>query len=307
MRKLYLIILLLFLPFVCIGQIRKFDKLIKKYDVKEFLTDTDERTPANFWNAVWENNKALNKYIKAVKEKKTAAINANRTVYEAMLLAENYYSHQALGGDWDFVAETVLSELGIKDVNPEMQLSIIESDIYNAFVNPNAHIYMTDALFLTDSLCLNNIIGIAAHEVAHSLLFHITLEAYAVERKKQTNKIIAASVAAINAGANAYAQANGAATNESWESVHELTYELFEAAEEDANNRYTFKYSREQEIEADIIAFRFLQYMGIDVDYYINALKFISKGEKETLKADKQSTHPTTMFRIELLEYLKSL
>lgn len=306
MRKQLIISLLLFLPFVSIGQTRKFDKLIEEFDVKEYLTDTVERNPANFWNAVWENNKALNKFIKAINKKKTTAINANRAVNEAMLIAEDYYYPQELGGDWKIVADTVLSRLGIKEVNPEMQLSIIYSDDFNAFVNPNAHIYMADTLFLTDSLCLNNIIGIAAHEVAHSLLFHAKLEAYAVEQKKQKNKIVAASVAALNAAANAYAQANGAVTEESWESVHELTYELFEAAEDDANNRYKFKYSREQEIEADIIAFRFLEYMGIDVDYYINALRFIGKDRKETLKADKKSTHPTMRFRIELLEYLKS-
>lgn len=301
------LLLFVFVPIMCVGQTREFEKLIKKYDVKQYLYGVGERNPIDYWNVVWRNNKGLMDYLEAVDKSKSTATNARKAVYDALLLSENSYKSLPVLPErkWGIVSDTVLSKLGVRGVASDVKLSIIHSDINEAFVVPNGHIYMSDVLFLTDSLSLNHIIGIAAHEVAHFLLQHVQLEAYAMERKKQKNNIVAGVVSAVNVAATAYAQTNGAATEETWESVNSLTQSLFENAENDARNRYRFKYSREQEIEADIIAFRFLEFMGIGGDFYIDALKYISRGRTEPLKADRSSTHPTTRFRIELLQHLK--
>lgn len=66
--------------------------------------------------------------------------------------------------------------------------------------------------------------------------------------------------------------------------------------------KYRYKYSREQEVEADIIAYRFLEYMGLGGENYINALRAI--GYENDAYYDDTSSHPTTEFRVKLLEYL---
>ena len=73
----------------------------------------------------------------------------------------------------------------------------------------------------------------------------------------------------------------------------------------DASHFYQFKYSRSQEIEADLAAYRFCEAMGLGGYTYIMALQLIcDKNEEKVLKAKKSDTHPTTLYRIFLLKYL---
>lgn len=100
------------------------------------------------------------------------------------------------------------------------------------------------------------------------------------------------------------------------------------AAIEDAFGRFRMQYSREQEIEADIVAYRFLEWCGIGGDVYIRMLKdygkatgdyregeldkttyselfhAINSGGSPSRKTRMMDSHPTTVSRIELLEYM---
>ena len=68
-----------------------------------------------------------------------------------------------------------------------------------------------------------------------------------------------------------------------------------------------YKYSREQEIEADILAYRFLEFMGVSPEDYIKALENLVENNYELLKYtdDKFSDHPFIMHRINILRMLE--
>ena len=101
------------------------------------------------------------------------------------------------------------------------------------------------------------------------------------------------------AASDAYATSQGAEIDS--ESTSEYIENTFESASKDSY-LYKFKYSREQELEADIIAIRFLEWIGINPQYYIDTLKQL--GTEYDLMYDEESDHPTTKYRIDLLSFL---
>lgn len=305
MRCFILQILLLWLPVSLVGQNKTFDKLIKEYDVKGAVCNMEERTPAAFWNTVWQNNEHLAKLTKAVEKGTDAVLKAKKNLWEAHVISEPYYSTLPLVEGWGRVSDTLYADLGIRNVFKEVSIAFVIDDNYNAFTLPDGRIFIADTLILSDDFNYKNILGITAHEVAHFLLQHTFSNAYETQRKLLTNQIVAGIASAVNVAANAYAQANGAVDSGSWNNVEKTTISLFENAQNDALGRFKYKFSREQEIEADIIAYRFLEFVGYGGQHYIDALKILNTVD-EGMKADKDSTHPTTTFRIALLEYLKS-
>lgn len=151
-------------------------------------------------------------------------------------------------------------------------------------------------------------LGIIAHETAHYILAHSLIGAYETEKRLKKNKIAGAIIAGVNAAATGYAQSQGAYTQETtvdaWRQVNETTLNLFNAAYKDAYGKFRYKYSREQEIQSDIVAIRFLQWNGISGREYIEALKNL--GTEADKYYDSNSDHPKMEFRIALLEYLLS-
>lgn len=304
MKHLIIVLVTFWATSVCVAaQNKKFDKLINEFDVIEYVEHLEKNRPDLFWDAVWRNNENLNKLYDAITKKKSTALDAQKDLYEAALFSADYYNNLPISSDYQFVADTLLNRICIKPIFRDAEMHIIESDEINAFACPNGKMYVTTASIMCDSIPIEGMLGICAHETAHFLLQHSLEGAYAFRKKEKKNKIIAGVVSAVDAAANAYAQANGAVGDESWDNVNERIESNIIWAGNNAL-KYRYKYSREQEIEADIIAYRFLEYMGLGGEHYINALKAI--GYENDAYYDDTSDHPTTEFRVELLEYIEN-
>lgn len=304
MKRLTILLLVFWTVTICVSaQNKKFDKLINEFDVIEYVEHLEKNRPDLFWGAVWRNNEKLNKLYDAITKKKSTALDAQKDLYEAALFSAEHYNNLPLDTEFQYIADTLLNIVGIKAVFPDTKAYVIYDDRLNACSCPDGRIYLNSGLVMYDSISIKGLLGICAHETAHFLLQHSLEGAYAFRKKEKKNKIIAGVVSAVDAAANAYAQANGAVGDESWDNVNERIESNIIWA---GNNslKYRYKYSREQEIEADIIAYRFLEYMGLGGEHYINALKAI--GYESDAYYDDTSDHPTTEFRVELLEYLSN-
>lgn len=304
MKHLIIVLVTFWATSVCVAaQNKKFDKLINEFDVIEYVEHLEKNRPDLFWDAVWRNNENLNKLYDAITKKKSTALDAQKDLYEAALFSADYYNSLPISIDYQFVADTLLKRICIKPIFRDAEMHIIESDEINAFSCPNGKMYVTTASIMCDNIPIEGMLGICAHETAHFLLQHSLEGAYAFRKKEKKNKIIAGVVSAVDAAANAYAQANGAVGDESWDNVNERMESNIIWAGNNAL-KYRYRYSREQEIEADIIAYRFLEYMGWEGEHYINALKAI--GYENDVFYDDTSDHPTTEFRVKFLEYMAS-
>lgn len=306
MRIFGTFLIILFPIFLWAQKNSKFDKFIEKYDVIEYVNEIDNSKPELFWDAVWRNNKPLLKLYEACNEKKKTALDAQKTLGYAMLTSQSFYEDFYVLNAARELTDTLKKYL----YNNESDLLVRRLDVIhdvepNAFTTPDGQIFMTDSLVCLMKFSPRKLLGICAHEMTHFILQHSLSNAYATQKKLRKNEIIAGVAAGVSAASNTYAQANGAVGSDSWKDVETIVDNLFEAARDDAFNRYYYKYSRDQEVEADIVAYRFLEWMGIGGDCYIEALKLM--GTEDDKYYSKQSEHPTMEMRIQLLEYLSNV
>ncbi len=256
----------------------------------------------DFWTFVWKKNGRLYEFYKAFDKKKSSAVKANNDIGKSLYFSADYFNSLEIEADnSDNRLIGLLEDLGALKVFPDIQLYIVNNSEANAFSTPDGRIYLNTGLFV-DGMTYPHILGICAHEFAHFLLQHAKVHCYKYYKKEQGNKIAAAIMSATNVLANGYAAASGVKTD--WGDVNTTTIQLFEAAEL-SSNRFRYKYSREQEIEADIIACRLLKYLGYGGEKYIEALSLVKK-TFEYLFIDDDSTHPSTSFRTGLLKYMLS-
>ena len=304
MKKLFIIVLLT-LPVIGFSQNRKFDKLLDKYDCLPYVQNLQNHSAYDFWYAVVTNSPRLKKTVEASEKGKETFVKARQKVSTAMMRAKYLGDNRSYITDMPFLdtlSMHLLADLEVKKLRSEFNIRFYYDDCPNAMADPDANIFVTSGLMDTKGLDYNSLLGIMAHECAHTLLFHVMQEAYETEEKYRKNQIAGAITAGANAMAAGYAQAQGVQVD--WDDVNNTTYQLADAAYEDAYGRFRFKYSREQELEADIIACRILDWIGVGAEHYIHALE-IMKDDEVISNGDKDGDHPTMAYRVKLLEYMQ--
>ena len=299
--KLFFTILFIVMSLPSYGQSKKFDKILEKHDIKEYIKGIPSGDTESFWNAVWQNNDALDKLIKANEKKTDAYIAAHKEMYDASIYAKTYYNSLSRY-DAKYITDTLLMYIGAKQVFSDCTIDIISDTDVNAFCAPDGQIFLTAPLIDELNANFTQLLGICAHEMAHFFLMHAFVSSYQTQRKYQINQAISAATSAVAVAANAYAQANGAVTNDSWDNVKQTINNLSIAAYDDAFGRFRYKYNREQEYEADIIAYRFLEWYGYDATLYLYALEKIALEDDKYY--DKTSNHPKCSDRTALLRYM---
>lgn len=184
----------------------------------------------------------------------------------------------------------------------------------NAFATPFGQVYLTEGLVRLYHFNKNLLIGICAHEATHYLCQHSMVGLWEQKKKEKKNKIWAGIAVGLNTVAQVstamYAASAGVEYSQDyWDSwannVTSINNGFIQAFREDAYY-FQFKYGRKQEIEADLMAYRFCESIGLGGYAYILALELL--GDKQGyLKPDKTSDHPTNAYRIGLLKHLYSL
>jgi len=303
MMKKILTALLLMLSMTALGQNKKYDKLLDKYDVLPYLNNIQEKSTSNFWYAVWSNNPELKKMMEASEKKKDTFLKAKEDMYHANLGAELYrqiLTYITNVPALDTLAMNLLDELGVMSQRSDFNIKYVYNPEVNASADPNANILIYIGLLDAD-MNFMMLLGVMAHEVTHTLLMHTMQNMYETQVKYKKNQIAGAITAGANALAAGYAQANGVQVG--WDDVNKTTYDLANAAYDDAFNHFHYKYSREEELEADIVAFRFPDWIGLGGEFYLNALEVLKDNDVVSNK-DKDGDHPTVAYRIELLKYM---
>lgn len=273
--------------------------LVQRYDVYHELFTDDSKSPYIFWSFIMENNYEYQKFHKSTSRYKKAITDE----FMNMVEYQSFFYERSNPSDFEEIITKLKTELvGERFPKKIKNIFLIHDPTYNAWSAPDGNIIITNQLLKL--LEPDELIGILAHEVAHYLLDHALINSFKFQKRERNNEIIAGVVSATYVGVTTWAQAQGAyndekAARQAWEDVNKTIISLFYAAKEDAI-LYKYKYSREQEIEADILAYRFLQYMGISPIKYINALKKLRDNSPERMPS-LFDDHPSTSYRINLL------
>lgn len=286
--------------------VRKYEKLIRKYDVRMKLKGMNKSSISNFWNRIAISNQDKNIFEENIESKLAKECLAE--LARGIELNKEYSKKFRKCYFSDEMEEFLKDSLCGSGLNDNVScIQPIHGNELNAFCTPDGYIYITDALV---DLLQNDmeVLGVLAHEMAHYQLQHAIVEMYKTNKKLRTNQTIAVVTSAVVDGAESYYQMNSSLSDyersRRWKAVDEFAEGVQQSACESAL-RYHYKYSKDQEIEADIIAFRFLEWIGVDGIHYIDALERLRDSMHKYLRKYTDDTHYSVDFRIGLLNHLK--
>lgn len=285
---------------------KKLDELISRLDVKNYVEFIDRGNPANFWNAISENDETFQKLCHDLEKEKSMALKAQKSIAE-MAAIDNAYNNPICIQSYDSLM-TILKD-GLYANSPDMSISAFGVIPYyspNAFASPFGKIFITDLMLERQNYDYNRLLGLAAHEMCHYILQHTFTRYYALNKRERRNTIIAAIGTTVVTAAHIYGAAKTAEagiTLDVGPAIADAANDFNNAAKA-ATENYHYEYSREQELQADIVAYRFLEWCGIGGEHYIEALKALQSRYSDI--QESESDHPTTKYRIELLEYIHS-
>lgn len=264
-------------------------------------------SPDTYWRLLMETNQPFQEALKAAHSGR--AKDVQREI--GQMLSE-------LQGD-DFVAANdstsmrIVSNLkeraGVCNMFREHSLEIILHPYENAWVSPNGRVMITSSLAQLANLDANLLLAFYAHEIAHYVLQHQFTHLLAINKRKKRNEILADIAAGLTAAASTaadfYAATNGADINWDWTANQNqvIIRKSKEAAQKEVIS-FGAKYGVEQEFEADMIAYYFLEWIGAGGRHLIDALNLLVN-DFEVFRND-ESTHPLISDRILLLTNLST-
>lgn len=281
-------------------------QLIKKLDVPSEVMALPNDNPATFWWNLPKYNAEYQKFEAALKKGKSSALFAVNEIKNDLMFRTDIQNGLTDENSVE-VLDSVCKFFNLKVYNPQMKVYIAGDNEVNAYSTPDAIIILNSGL-LNKMETFEKIYAVVGHELAHYALGHAMQNLYAVKKKEKRNQIMAGVASGIQAAGTAIGQAmysdNSPAgqkeREQAWQDVRNGLDKNLEWATVDAYGRYHLKYSRNQEMEADIASYRFLQWIGEDPNYMIKMLEIL--GEDEPKIDQKNSDHPSTVFRINVLK-----
>lgn len=278
---------------------KKAAKTANEFDVLKYLPETTTYNAYDFWEAIVSNNETFKanmaKFDKPGSLAKKALAKVGENASLTSLMNANY--NVDLSGELNNTIRDLM--FGKKELYPEVNFRVYSSSEFNAFTTPSGYIYISTNALDKASSNLAMLYALMGHEVAHYVYNHMLIHEYMALKKEQTNNIGAAIAAIGSATANMAAVANGGVYIEGTEkNMKKMVDDI-----QEMSKAYYYRYGREQEIEADIVAYRFIEWMGEDPSVFIKMLETISGGwiGKETERYDD---HPSAIDRIEILKAL---
>ena len=283
----------------------EFKAHLNEFDLPELNAGTTINTASAFWEYVRTHSRPHEKVIKQREKKKPSDtfIQAVSTVYGYAEPNNRYIASLTLDNQDELIRGLKRQLYG----NQYESLIVYLDPDFNAFMMPDGRLGITTNLVNRYHGNPSLLIGVCAHEATHYYCEH-TLEslwqvAVKEKRSKIAGEVSGGIYAVIMAAAGIAGAANGVDYGDDyWKSIPQTTIALTHAFDEDAF-LFQFKHSRSQEIESDIIAYRFCEWLGVGGYAYIVALELIGDNDAY-IKRYATDDHPTIPYRVMLLKSL---
>ena len=264
------------------------------------MSELEGKQPSEFWDYIMSNNKRWNVYMKAVEKRTKMAKNTAQEVVEATERHKLKRPSMELNLDGDVGEYITQLESEYKEFLGEksVQIEIIAKESINAFACADGYIGINSGCIVSNSLTNDEIAYLLGHECTHYRLSHLFVHKYFQKKQDfKVNMIAGISSAAIAASA-VYSSTMGYTDTTSIKSIGKIV----ESAEELKDDLY-FKFSREEEFEADAYSMYYLINRGISPLNAINTLlKYVDLfGDAPT---EKDDSHPSSMERAKFLYYV---
>ena len=295
---------------------KEFRELIEQYDVADRVKSLPKGgAPADFWKTMVLSNEQFIDY--EFKFKRTMGV--AKYALDQVAVSQKFHArfcpiisrNQAVRQYCD----SLLVVMGLRDYTDcKFDLYIYDSNEINAFCALTEEGF---AILLPMGLAFNEyfddemIAGVVAHEFVHGVLRHTARQFFREKKKERHVKAKAEIASALNEIGEAADAYNTHYNNDlariigeelQRNRIEQTTAQIYEEAAEEID-KYQFDFSKELEFEADLIAYRFMDYV-FSGESYIDALRAVSAQNKGSNSED--GDHPSAQKRIEFLKYAKA-
>lgn len=283
---------------------KEYIKLIEEHDIPSLARNLSKDKYTNdFWDAVLEDNPIILKLYKDISKGKGAEKEALQSIGRMKMVDPSLLVDVL--DEFRGYCDTLALDMGIP--TSICEINVIYDNSVNAFAaltKDGFGIYLNTGLLEALDYDYYRIMGVATHEFAHGAFMHHLRTEYEVAKKRRRDNVavgVAAGLSAVAAAADAYTSAvfGQEANLDSY--IEDL--ERFKSKIEASSFKFRYKYNRFEEIEADLIAFRFLEWLDLE-NKYLEALQILNNDESY-FWYDEESDHPSTAYRIEFLEFVR--
>lgn len=289
---------------------------VKRLDVID-ISKLPKDNPFLFWETARASDSEYKQLLNGNTKRKKSYVTAENDIIKAIrgYEPEIRAAMSNLPPETDTLAWSLEKELRINDIRQQPEdiflydnlfIKIANIEQINACAFPNGNILLYKGLFTIPNMNRKDILAACAHELAHYMLKHALSQRYAYIKKQKSNKMWAeiggGLVIAANTAASMYSISNGINVSDNSDYYAAMYQGMLEDAGESAK-RFGFRYSRSEELQADILGCRYLQYLGIDDGHaFISLLEKL--GTDDDKYYSKKSDHPKTEFRIKVIKAL---
>lgn len=301
MKKVLFVLLAIAASFPSYGWDKKILDFVGKYDVAYEAKNLPQDSPEEFWKTAIDCNKRFAKFQKDIKKNRGAEKEALKKWKELPRLYPSYdesimHSRQAY-------CDSLLNSMGIPGLGLDCNLYIIDTDapdLYTMLTDNGFAICMTKGLLAMKGVDDDVTMGFVAHEFVHGAYRHYLQKLYDDARKKRKDNALGVLAVVGTIGAVSAIEAALPPDNGDVYYYEENNITINNPTSEPL--KYAFRFSKNQVLEADLVAFRFLENMGC-ADAYLRGLKILSP-VYESQPSGGEETVPI-MSRINFIEYME--
>ena len=276
---------------------KDFAKIIEQYDVADTVMHAP--TAGDFWLLLQSTDDRYRKISKSLGSNGDRDL--KHDLIETLSNCDAYFRNVPTCNDLYDLSESLVEASGLRAINPLAILSFTQESDIAAFGYPNGYIFMTRPLYDQVGGSRTDLQGLLAAEGAHYALQHAY--GHAKWEKSRRNRRrwarILGAIGITTAGIILEDQSQGVFPGT------EIGLMVGTAmVMSDTPARYNMQYTPKQIFEADIIAYRFMEWLGKGGRSYINTLRLA--GYHIDAANYQGADCPTVAQRIALLEYLEA-
>lgn len=267
---------------------------IQQHDIDNETKALKSDNPSDFWESMVSNNMTFQKFQNDCHKNKKVekSIQKWKSRWPKFDVSN---STMVLRNRQD-LCNRILSQVGLND---STSFCIVNDTCFNSFsiFAPEGYAIALSA-GLVDAPGMTNemLVGLVAHEYAHICLNH-TLQNSILRKKVEGNSFIAPGVL----GGFLAGVVGGAIEGAAWANAMNIGI----PKGVDVND-YNVDYYREMVLEADLIAYRFMEWSGIGGEHYIKLLRLIGANDPDGYLGDENSYYTCHQERIKFINYVKN-
>ena len=303
MKKIMIALFCVFIAMNSYGMDKKIVGFVGKYDVSNEAKNVPEASPTEFWRAAIDGNERFSKFQRNMEKNRGAEKEALKKWKELPRFYPQY--NGAVMQSRQAYCDSLLNVMGIGGLGLDCGLYVIDldvPDVYTMLTDDGFAICVTKGLLSMKGVDDQVAMGFVAHEFVHGAYRHYLQKLYDDARARRKGNLLGVMVAVGTIGAVSAAEAVLPSDGRVGDTCCYVNSDTSAGDTPSVPLKHVFGFSKDQVLEADLVAFRFLENMGCE-EAYLRGLKILSPVYESRTTEDGDVA--PIMTRINFIEYME--